>query len=143
MQPIVLLFFLIPAIQFSIYCKNAFYQYFLCFLILASLLLQSIFLFPAAKNVIYRCFYRAPITRMFFEKEYVLEQNKFIQEASQYIQPGIKIFMPTQEYGLLLFNARPQYAQYCIPADYLDKLRKEIVRNGFYCIPNPGGKNCP
>ncbi len=127
MQPIVLLFFLIPAIQFSIYCKKRFFINTFCvFLILASLLLQSIFSYSQPlKTSFTDAFIARPLRGMFFEKEYVLEQNKFIQEASQYIQPGIKIFMPTQEYGLLLaLNARPQYAQYCIPADYLDKLRK-------------------
>jgi hypothetical protein len=78
---------------------------------------------------------------LFYEKEYVLAQNEFVQEASRHIQPGSKIFMPTQEYGLLLaLNARPQYVSYCIPGTIWINCEKEIDRNGFFCIPIPGGK---
>ena len=140
MQPVASMFFLIPAIQISIRNNKRFYINALCiFLIVSNLLIQNIFSYSQPiKTSFTEAFISLPLRGLFYEKEYVLAQNEFVQEASRHIQPGSKIFMPTQEYGLLLaLNARPQYVSYCIPANYLDKLRKGDRPEWILLHPHP------
>jgi len=140
MQPIALLFFLIPAIQLSIYRKKRIYIISFCiFMMVASLLIQNTFSYSQPlKTSFTDAFISAPLRGLFYEKKYVLTQNEFIQEASQYIQPGTKIFMPSQEYGLLLaLNARPQYVSYFIPGNHLKKLQNGERPEWILLHPQP------